>query len=88
MADVAGAEVGGGKQSGSVPSVKPIGVLPLYRALYVVVSRHDLGGVKGSVAGARFGVNDMLVVRCRSVERVVGLGRENDRGAQLKGTLH
>jgi hypothetical protein len=75
-------EVAGGKQSASIPSVKPTGVLPLYRALYVVVSRHDAVGVKGTVAGPRFGVVDMLfvVVGCRSVGRVGGLGRENDEG--------
>jgi hypothetical protein len=44
------ADVGGGKQSRSVPSVKPVGE-PEISVVYVVVLTHDAGGVKSRVAG-------------------------------------
>jgi hypothetical protein len=62
------AEVGGGKQSSSVPSVKPAG-RPEYKAMYAVVLTHDLGGVKGSGAGPWFGVVTIFAVRGHNVWR-------------------
>ena len=47
------AAVAGGKQSRSVPSVKPPG-MPEYSSVNVVRPRHDAGGVNSVVAGPWF----------------------------------
>jgi hypothetical protein len=89
------AEVGGGKQSRSVPRVKPAG-MPEYEVVYVVVLKQDLGGVKGSVAGPWFGVVTILATRGHNVggretRRRLGLGKTKfasfslePQGSQLK----